>query len=85
MPQGAALLRHSSPGNRSSRVKVRIEHADGVAEAVVNQRKAPPIDGTFEALGTFPFAAGQAATVTVTNEGADGYVVIDAVQWLPKE
>ncbi|MBL9153052.1 MAG: FAD-dependent oxidoreductase [Verrucomicrobiales bacterium] len=71
--------------NRSSRVTVRIEHADGVAEATVNQRETPPLDGTFQALGTYSFATGKAATVTVTNAGADGYVVIDAVQWLPKE
>jgi hypothetical protein len=24
-------------------------------------------------------------SVTVTNAGADGYVVIDAIQWLPVE
>ncbi|MCB1092946.1 MAG: FAD-dependent oxidoreductase, partial [Verrucomicrobiae bacterium] len=72
-------------GNRASAVKLRIAHAGGTAEATVDERKTPPIDGLFQSLGTFEFAGGKdhPATVTVSTEGADGYVVIDAVQWLP--
>lgn len=68
--------------NRASNAAVTITHAGGTKAVTVNQRTrgAEP----FASLGTFDFAAGTAATVTVTNAGADGYVVIDAVQWLPR-
>ena len=49
----------------------------------VNQRKTPPIDGLWVSLGTFQFEKGKGGSVTISNDGADGYVVIDAVQWLP--
>jgi hypothetical protein len=50
---------------------------------VVNQREKPALDGRFVSLGTFDFAAGAVAKVEVSNAGADGYVVVDAVQFLP--
>ena len=44
----------------------------------------PPIEGLTISLGEFEFSAQKPAVVTISNEGADGYVVIDAVQWLAK-
>lgn len=68
--------------NRASRVAVIVEHADGRKQITINQRKVPPVDGLFLSLGTFRFEA--AGRVIVTTEGADGYVIADAVQWLPQ-
>ncbi len=70
--------------NRSSKVPVVVEHANGKQTITVNQKQVPPIEGVFISLGEFEFAEGKAAAVTVSNEGADGYVVIDSVQWLAK-
>lgn len=70
--------------NRASRVKVRIVHAQGQQNLVLNQRLAPSIDGMFASLGTYPHTPENPSEVVITNEGADGYVVIDAVQWLPQ-
>jgi hypothetical protein len=50
----------------------------------VNQKKAS-VDDLFEPLGTYDFSAGATATVTVSNEGTDGYVILDGVQWIPAE
>ena len=36
-------------------------------------------------LGTFAFEKGKGADVVITNEGVDGYVIIDAVVFLPKD
>ncbi len=70
--------------NRASNVRVTLV-SDGVEEVqLINQKEVPSHD-PFHELGVFEFDAGAAATVTVTNEGTDGYVVIDAVQWLPVE
>jgi len=68
--------------NRATQVAVTVHHADGEKVVLVNQRQPPPIDGLFVSLGTFPFTTEQPAAVVVSNRGADGYVVIDAVQWL---
>jgi hypothetical protein len=70
--------------NRASRVQVEIHHARGQQIVIVNERQTSPIAGLFVSLGVFEFTTNQPAAVVVSNRGADGYVVIDAVQWLPK-
>jgi hypothetical protein len=77
------LFAYPPNGNRASQVAVEIQSADGKKNLQVDQRKAPA-DGLFHSLGVFEFAANHVATVTITNAGADGYVVIDAVQWRKK-
>lgn len=78
-------LAYTPNANRASNVKVVVRHAAGETRVAVNERQSPPIDGSFVSLGTFDFANDQTATVTVCNDGADGYVVVDAVQWLAVE
>jgi hypothetical protein len=75
---------YSGSGNRASNVPVVVHHAAGRTGVAVNQKETPPIDGLFISLGTFTFGE-QPAVVEVSNRGADGYVVIDAVQFLPVE
>jgi hypothetical protein len=70
--------------NRASRVTVQVTHASGAKSATIDEKKPAPIDGLFVSLGTFEFTADQPAVVTVTNEGADGIVVVDAVQFIAK-
>jgi hypothetical protein len=76
-------LVYAANKNRASNVPVSIRHAGGETRVVVNQREPGAIDGLAVSLGEFDFAAG-ATGVTVSNAGTDGYVVIDAVQWLAK-
>ncbi len=68
--------------NRSSKVKVNVVSSTGSKFVTVNQKDNPPIDSLFISLGTYPFTDQQPAQITISNEGSDGYVVIDAVQWL---
>lgn len=68
--------------NRATNVPVTVKHTDGEKAAIVNQRQKPT-DGAFVSLGTFTFEKGKGGSVTVTNKDADGYVVIDAVVWVP--
>lgn len=70
-------------GNRSSQVKVKLQHAQGTETRMINQKKMPPLEGHFVSLGEYEFSPDQLATVEVSNESADGYVIIDAVQWVP--
>lgn len=68
--------------NRASNVTVQVLHGGGTETVVLNERNTPPIEASFVSLGTFDFAEGKPAAVVVTNAGADGFVVVDAVQWV---
>ena len=65
--------------NRATNAKVTVRHAAGSTEATVNLSKGPA--GNLVSLGTYEFAAEQPASVTIGNAGANGFVVIDAVNW----
>lgn len=77
-------LAYTPNDNRASRVTVTVHHLSGERTISVNQKLKPPIDNLFVSLGVFDFGADQPAAVVVSNQGADGHVIIDAVQWLPK-
>jgi hypothetical protein len=76
-------VRFSYPphGNRATNARVTIAYRGGEATLTVDQRKNEGDEMHFISLGTYSFDAGE-ATVTISNEGADGYVVADAVQFL---
>lgn len=84
---GRYEVRLASPpnNNRATGVPVTIHHAAGSTVVTVNQRKTPPIDELFQSLGAFEFDVSNPAVVTINNSGTDGYVTLDAVQWLPVE
>ena len=67
--------------NRATKVPVTITHAGGTREVTVNQREQPPIGGHFASVGRYRFGA--TASVTITNAGTDGHVIIDAVRFVP--
>ena len=69
--------------NRATNVPVKIESADGVKTATVNQKLPPPPPQGFISLGTFHFAPGKPAAVTIGAGPADGTIHADAVQLLP--
>ncbi|QDU49198.1 DUF1553 domain-containing protein [Gimesia panareensis] len=83
---GKYEVRFAFPGSngRASRVPVTIHSLQGTKTVYVDQTKSGPIDGIFTSLGTFEFAAGDAGSVEISNKGASGYVVVDAVQFLPQ-
>ena len=72
------------PGkNRATNAPVLIVSEDGEQTVAVNQRTPPLIGGKFVSLGTFRFDKDSQQYVMISNEGADGHVVADAVQFLP--
>jgi hypothetical protein len=73
----------SPNANRATNVPVKVEHAGGVAELKLNQRERPEIDRLFGAAGRFRFDG--KSSVTISNAGTDGHVVIDAVRWVRVE
>lgn len=75
-------LSYSPHPNRATNVPVRIRHAKGGTAVTVDQQRRPRIDGLMVSLGKFHLDAKQPAEVQISNVGTDGYVVVDAVQWI---
>ncbi len=69
--------------NRATNASVSIESADGKKVATINQRVAPSLPQGFVSLGTFRFAPGKPAVVTIGGALADGNIHADVVQLLP--
>lgn len=65
--------------NRATNAKVSILHASGQTERMVNLSKGP--ENRLVSLGIYDFSDRTETRVIVNNEGADGYVLIDAVNW----
>jgi hypothetical protein len=69
-------LAYTALPNRARNVPVRV----GEKALVIDQQKKPPIDGTWVSLGVFE----NIDTVEISNRDTDGYVIADAVQWIPQ-
>jgi len=68
--------------NRASNVPVTVAVDGGTATTMkVNQKKADA--NSAASLGRFKLAAGKTVTITVSNDGTDGYVIADGVQLVP--
>jgi hypothetical protein len=68
---------------RAENAPVTVFGADGERTLSINQRLPPPIDGRFISLGEYNFEQAGQSFVLVSNEGTNGYVIADAVQFLP--
>ncbi len=72
--------------NRAKKVPVIVEQNGTRQKPVfIDQTKSGPIDDAWLSLGVFDLDQGETSAVEITNEGAEGFVVIDAVQFLPVE
>nr|WP_246459154.1 FAD-dependent oxidoreductase [Puniceicoccus vermicola] len=68
--------------NRASNALVTVNHAHGTDDMRINQQ----VDGgQWNWLGTWNFDAGTSDALTLSNEGADGYVIADAVRFVYSE
>lgn len=72
-------------GNRATNVPVVISHADGSNTLTINQRETPPERNLLKPLGVFRFEKGKSGFVEISNQGTNGFVILDAVQFLPVE
>lgn len=66
--------------NRADNVPVRIHHKGGTFSTSVNQREN---GGSWQRIGTFPFTAGSAGELLLETTDTNGFVIADAVLWLP--
>ncbi len=72
----------NSDSARSNSVPITITHAGGTTSLTVNQQ----INGTsWQDLGTHTFSEGTGGSVLISNSGTSGYVIVDAVRFIPLE
>lgn len=75
---------YSPHPNRATNARVVVHAADGVHERRVNQREKPPREtAPFVSLGVFDFEE-TGGYVMIDAADSDGFVIADAVQWLPQ-
>jgi hypothetical protein len=70
--------------NRATNVSVSVLSAAGETKRVVNQRDNPLVSGVPRSLGVYRFTAGEQGSVVLSTTDADGFVVVDAVQFVPE-
>src|SRR5690606_22405303 len=76
---------YAGSGGRATNVPVVVRHAMGEQRLTVDQTKPGPIDQIWLSLGKFPFEQGTAGSVMVETTGTNGYVLADAMQFLPTD
>ena len=74
----------TASGNRATNVPVTVQLPSGTQRMMVNQQKGPAETG-FVSLGMFACPAAAPITVSISTAGTDGFVVADAVQFIPFE
>ncbi|MEY2597911.1 MAG: hypothetical protein RLZZ142_170 [Verrucomicrobiota bacterium] len=77
-------LSFPSLSDRAKRVPVHIFHSKGDTTVYVDQSVVPPIEGRFVSLGVYEFESSGEGYVIISNEGTEGFVCVDALQFLPE-
>ncbi len=75
-------ISYSAHPNRATNVPITIHHRGGHTTTFVNQTEAPDVNGLFVSVGSFEF--GERGVVDFSNHNTDGYVILDAVNFVPK-
>ncbi|HEU5078795.1 MAG TPA: cellulase family glycosylhydrolase [Opitutaceae bacterium] len=65
--------------NRATNVPIDINSATGTTTVTVNQQTN---NGVWVLLGRFQLNAGAAGSVVIRNDGANGYVIADAIEYI---
>ena len=75
-------MAYSAHETRATNVPVTIRSGDKKIQITVDQTKPLPSGAVFRLVGTVELQAGVETTVTVSNTGTDGFVILDALQFV---
>lgn len=79
------LMLASPPNsNRATNAPVEVQYAGGVKKLKVDLRTPKPGEGLYW-IDLGEYECGNDTAITISNEGTDGYVVVDGVRWVPEE
>jgi lysophospholipase L1-like esterase len=74
-------IAYATGPNRATNAPITVAHAGGTATVLLNeQKKTSPY--AFAPIGEYHFNAGESASVTFTNQGSNGAVMVDSVRWI---
>lgn len=76
-------MSYTAHANRATNVPLTVAAGSETRAMTINQRQAPPIDKRWVSLGALRLSDGEKVIVTISNRGADGFVIADAVQLVP--
>jgi hypothetical protein len=76
-------LAYTPHQNRATNVLVRITAGTNETVKYLNEQQIPQYDKAFTYLGLFDLVEGTNNVVEISNENTKGFVVVDAVQFLP--
>ena len=74
---------YTASANRSPNAPITVHSSKGQKTVRIDQRKVPPMIGSFVSIGKFSFDEDATARVVIANHGSAGVVIADAVQFLP--
>jgi hypothetical protein len=77
-------LAYVAQSDRAKNVPVHIFHAMGDTTVHVDQTQEPDIENRFTSLGTFTFEKGNNSYLIISNEGTEGFITVDLLQFLPE-
>jgi hypothetical protein len=76
-------ISYTAAKGRSTNTPVIVKCAEGEKTVLVNQEEPPKLDGLFRLVGKFRFGGAGDESVTLSNKGTTGYVIVDAVRFVP--
>ncbi|MCB1233183.1 MAG: FAD-dependent oxidoreductase, partial [Verrucomicrobiae bacterium] len=74
---------YSAHETRATAVPVVVSSGGQETKLQIDQTKPHPVGEAFSVIGTVTLSGESESTLTVTNEGTDGFVILDAFQLLP--
>lgn len=75
-------MAYSAHETRAKNVPVVVESAGRKTEITVDQTQPLPPGEAFRRIGEMDLEAGIESTLTIRNIGTDGFVILDALQWI---
>jgi hypothetical protein len=76
------LIAYTQNSNRSKKVPITIEHADGEALVYLDETKRTELGTGFTAVGEFLFKEGETASVVIGTAGTTQHVIVDGIRLL---
>jgi hypothetical protein len=74
------FLGYNHNDQRATKVPITVAHAAGTSKATINQQQPPQVDGRWTAIGTYHFDPAKPASLTVSNAGTKGFVIVDGIR-----
>lgn len=71
---------YSPHETRAAKVPITVKSGGKEVKVFFNQQERLPSGEPFRGAGVFDLKAGKDTVITISNEGTDGFVIVDAVQ-----